>query len=90
MCFSVVRGSGGQHPRNLSVATGVVGCGCQEVGDRGLLLHAALLAVDGADLALHDVAVLEDALPVFVLSGPSDGVGTRLSLSKCALVPLTP
>ena len=64
MCFSVVRGSGGQpllrleardyfcvglsvlrlfsyhrtlvppHPRNLSVATGVVGCGRQEVGDR--------------------------------------------------------
>ena len=40
----------------------LVGCGCRQVRDRRLLLHALLLAVDGANLALHDVAELEHTL----------------------------
>ena len=45
----------------LTVAL-LVGCGCRQVRDRRLLLHALLLAVDGANLALHDVAELEHTL----------------------------
>ena len=45
----------------LTVAL-LVGCGSQQIADRRLLLHALLLAIDGADLALHDIPELEHTL----------------------------
>ena len=45
----------------LTVAL-LVGCRSRQIADRRLLLHTLLLAIDGANLALHDVAKLEHAL----------------------------
>ena len=45
----------------LTVAL-VIGLGSEDVAQRGLLLEALLLAADGADLTLYEVAVGEDAV----------------------------
>ena len=64
----------------LGATVAVIGCGSQGVAQRSLLLEALLLATDGAHFALHEVAVLEDAL---ILEGSRGEFLTLAPVRSC-------